>query len=122
MVAKGLLAYFVKNPWKFYLYLALAILAVQLVYVYATRFERTIKIAEKYHYADGRGRSLALNNAVVDDTGKVYRVANSLFLLEFRSAEALLSIKPNQSYKVKGYGIRIPILGMFPTIVRVEPA
>ena len=111
-----------KSPYFFYIVILVGILLVNVLYVYLTRFERVITIVEKYHYAQGGGRYGLLNNTVIDENGKVYRVANSWLLLEFRSAEGLLSAKPNQKYKVKGYGIRIPALQIFPTIVKLEAA
>lgn len=93
---------------------------LNLVYVYATPFERTITIKEKYSFAAGSGRGLSLSNTVMDGEGRVYAIHNSLPLLHFTAAEILVQLEKGQTYKVKGYGWRVPVLGMYPNIVRIN--
>ena len=98
----------------------LLLFVLNFVYVYATRFERTITIKEKYSFAAGSGRALSLSNTVMDSEGRVYAISNSLPLLHFTSAEILVQLEKDKTYKVKGYGWRVPILGMYPNIVSLN--
>jgi hypothetical protein len=50
----------------------------------------------------------------------VYKVRNVLFLLQFRAAEVKAALKVGETYTVRGYGIRVPILGLYPTIYAVK--
>ena len=90
------------------------------IYIYATRFEKTITVSEKYQYASGGGRRLTINNSVQDQQGNVYRVSNQLLLLHFTAAEVLMNIRVGASYTVRGYGIRIPALGLYPVITEAK--
>ena len=109
------------GSWIIYFYLSIliAIFILNFVYVYSTRFERTITIKEKYNYASGGSRNLTVSNTVMDETGNVYVIGNSLPLLHFTAAEILMKIEKDKTYRVQGYGWRIPILGMFPRITKL---
>ena len=105
--------------WQIYKAVAIflvVVLILNFVYVYATPYERTVIIVEKYNYAAGSGRSLSIMNTVSDDSNRIYRVGNCLPLLHFTAAEVLLSISAGSKYKLKGYGFRVPILGWYPNI------
>ena len=39
----------------------------------------------------------------------------------FTSAELYSSLKDNQRYTIKGYGLRIPFLGFYPMIIKATP-
>ena len=40
--------------------------------------------------------------------------------LHWESLEVFNSMDTNKRYKVSGYGIRVPVLGMFPIIVKAK--
>lgn len=103
-----------------YLYILLAFIIITCLYVWLTPFSRTITIKEKYNFASGAGRSLSMKNTVMDSEGRVYAISNSFPLLHFTSAEVMMKIENGKTYTVKGYGWRIPILGMYPNIVRIN--
>ena len=46
----------------------------------------------------------------------IYNIKNVWFIADFNSAEEYNSVKIGQTYKVKGFGIRINFLGWYPTI------
>lgn len=108
--------------WLYLIYILAAWFAAWFVYAWLTRFTKVITVANKDVYSEGQGRSFVARNSIADEKGNVYRVANAWPMLEFRSAEALLAIKVQETYRVHGYGIRIPILGMFPTVYKVQKA
>jgi hypothetical protein len=39
----------------------------------------------------------------------------------FTSAELYSSLKDNQTYTIKGYGLRIPFIGFYPIIIKAIP-
>jgi hypothetical protein len=55
-----------------------------------------------------------MKNLVEDKDGNIYEVNNSLLYLHFTAAELWNNIEIGKSYTVKGYGLRIPILGWYP--------
>ena len=95
----------------------LVVLLISALYTYLTPFERRVTVKEKYNYASGAGKGLQVRNSIYTTDGKVYVISNSLWRWFFRSAELLLSIEINKTYDVKGFGLRIPILGLFPVII-----
>ena len=62
------------------------------------------------------------NNMVGDTDGKTYIVSNYIFTGNFQSVEIYNSMDVGKSYTVSTYGIRSPVLGMFPNIVKATPA
>ena len=53
----------------------------------------------------------------MDENANVYKLSNSVFLLHFTSAEVMMKLEKDKQYVVKGYGWRVPFLGMYPNIV-----
>ena len=78
---------------------------------------KTITIKEKYNISSGSGKSLHITNTVMDENANVYKLSNSVFLLHFTSAEVMMKLEKDKQYVVKGYGWRVPFLGMYPNIV-----
>lgn len=85
-----------------------------------TRFERKITIESNTTFGAGGGRSVSVSNMVSDKQGRVYKVRNVPLLLQFRAAEVQAALKAGETYTVRGYGIRVPIIGMYPTIYAVK--
>jgi hypothetical protein len=85
-----------------------------------TRFERTITIDSTNTFGSGGVRHVRVNNMVTDKEGRTYMIRNVLLLLHFRAAEVQAKLKTGQTYTVRGYGVRVPFLGMYPTITTVD--
>lgn len=96
-------------------YFVIAILAVNILYTYLTPFSRTIIIKAKNDYAGRR----FLKNLVEDKDGNIYEVRNSPLYLHFTAPELLYRLEVGKSYVVKGYGMRVPFLGWYPTIIGI---
>ena len=60
-------------------------------------------------------------NIIADTDGNVYSVANSIFYDFFTATEVFTKIELNQAYKIKGFGYKIPSLGIFSQIVSATP-
>jgi len=111
-----LLKFIIDNPVLWYVLFLLISLIIYSIYLYATAFKKSVTITQKNLYAQGK----YTNNTVVDENGKVYAITNLLPVLHFTAPEVWNSITIGKTYNVKGYGIRIPILGMYPIIVSTQ--
>lgn len=86
-----------------------------LIYTLGTTQNETITIKHKYKF-DVNGYT---NFMVIDDKNKHYNVNNSLWYWKWDSIEDWSIIEPNK-LTVKYYGLRIPFLGFFPNIVKIN--
>jgi hypothetical protein len=109
----GLLKTFIDNPILFYVVLFIVAAFVQVIYVYLTPFERSITVAEKINYSSGK----YMSNTLIDKEGNVYQATASWPILHFRAPEVWLSLEEGKTYTIRGNGIRVPILGLYPNIV-----
>lgn len=81
--------------------------------IYSTQFTKTITIKEKYVKPQGRYGS---RYRIIDENGNNYELTDSIFLLEFDSADDYSKLQEGKTYKVYGYWFRFPILSWFPRI------
>jgi hypothetical protein len=77
---------------------------------------------KKTSYGSGYGRSATVENMVIDSEGCVYSISNNIVILNFTAAELLLNLKVGGTFKVRGHGLRIPMLGMYHNITRIYQA
>jgi hypothetical protein len=103
---------FYKNNKRFVLLISFFFIT-SMVYSYFTSFEKIITVKEKDSMRSGKYGQ----NIISDTDGNVYTISNSLFYDFFTAMELFTKIEPNQSYKVKGFGYRIPVLGIYPNII-----
>lgn len=96
-----------------YTLLLFGFMFLSVLYVYFFPFERTIKIKDKSNYASGK----SLFNTISDSQNNVYEVANAWPLLHFRAAEVFSKLESHKTFKIRGYGLRISFIGLFPNIV-----
>tara|TARA_B110000858_G_C17587930_1_gene374322 strand:- start:264 stop:623 length:360 start_codon:yes stop_codon:yes gene_type:complete len=89
-------------------------IVLNIFYQYGTRFEKVITVDEKYTYGKGSGNS----QSVSDKDNNIYFVRNSIYFLHFSSLEVFNSLDTNRSYKINGFGIRVPALGLYPIIIK----
>ena len=87
------------------------------IYVYLTKFKKTLMIDEKYTYGSNNSKG---NQTISDKKGNVYIVKNSLYLWHWTSTELFYKINKNEKYIVEGYGLRIPFLGFFPNVTKAN--
>jgi len=87
------------------------------ILIHNTKFEKEIIIKEKYVVATNNNR---LAYFVISNDNIIYNIVYLGIKGVFKSANdyALLSI--GKTYRVKGYGIRVPFLGMHNTIYSVD--
>jgi hypothetical protein len=108
---------FIKVLQSYYPFLIVVFLwlVLSFLYIYFTQFEKEIIIDEKFTYSNK-----GLSQSISDKNNIVYVVNNSLFYFHFTSTEVFNSLDIENKYKVKGYGIRVPIFGMFPNIIKAD--
>ena len=107
-----------KNFWsnKNIIIFIVIIIILIIIYTYGTKFEKIITVKEinnLYIYKSS-------GNFISDTNNNIYKISNSIFYLFFTSTELYDEIDSNKTYKIKGYGLRIPILGLYPQITSVE--
>ena len=80
--------------------------------IYLTMFEKEITIGQKYVRPAGGSTYYQ----IVDTEGNNYVLGDSVFLLEFNSADDYAMIKEGKKYKAHGYWFRLPLMSWFPKI------
>lgn len=66
------------------------------------------------------GVQYQLHTYVVLVLVRVYVLGDSVFLLEFNSADDYAMIKEGKKYKVYGYWFRLPFMSWFPKIYKYK--
>ena len=89
-------------------------IAASAIYTFGTTEEKNIEIKEKYKF----NRHGFTKFMIVDKNDKHYCVNNSTWYLKFDSIEDYNKIKIGSVQYIKYYGYRIPILNMFPNIIK----
>lgn len=100
---------------RVYVWWLIAYLVIFYAYYFITKFEKTINVRQEILLGEPRG---ALN--LVEDKGPnrdLYKVHNNWLLLHFNAAELSALIEEGGVYKIKGYGVRVPFLGLYPCIL-----
>jgi hypothetical protein len=101
---------------EFGIKLATAIVVSDIGYTYGTTTKKQIVVESKYKF-DRRGFT---DFMVVDKEGNHYSVNNSLWFMKWDAIEDWHSIEKNKPLDVKYFGLRVPFLGAFPNIVRIN--
>jgi hypothetical protein len=86
-----------------------------LIYYHLTKFERVITVDEKYAYSSKR------RGQTISDTNNVVYLLRDIFVLfHWTSVDLFNEIDVGKTYKIQGYGIRVPFLGWFPNIISAK--
>lgn len=92
------------------------IISLKGLYAYNTYFEKEIKVKDKYtRLNEGNGSYM-----MSDSNNNIYRFGKSLWFMKFDNAETWNSLEKEESYKISGYGWRIPLLNIYPNVVKVD--
>lgn len=87
-----------------------------ILYYIFTSFEKTITVKDKYT----RYRRNGSNYNVVDTNNEVYQLDNLWFKGDFDRAEDYNILEKGKKYKVKGYGLRLPIFDSYKRIYSIK--
>ncbi len=93
------------------------LIIVPVLSILLTRFEKTITVSEKYIKPGSKNTKYR----IIDNNKNTYEIVDSIFLLEFNSADDYAQMKEGQTYKVNGYWFRLPLLSWFPKIYKFSP-
>ena len=97
--------------------LLIIITILNIIYVYSTKFKRTLTVNEKYTYGSNNSKG---NQSISDTNNNIYIVKNSLYLLHWTSVELFNKMDVGKTYEIEVYGYRIPFLGFFPNITKAK--
>lgn len=93
-----------------------ALLGGHLAYAYGTSEDSEITIRKKYSFVENGFTKFMIQ----DFRNQHYCVNNSLWFWKWDCIEDWSKLEEGESYRVKRYGWRVPILSLFPNIVRLE--
>lgn len=114
------------NTYIVYIYSLVFIfifILINYIYYFATKFSKIITVKNKYTYNNKQSysRNKGITKFSISDTNDVvYTVDDSLLLFHWTSAEVFNKIDIGKTYKIEGYGKRIPFLGFFPVIISAK--
>lgn len=91
--------------------------AVPLCYIKTTKFEKSIKIKNKYTKFSSGEKSGKTYYMLTDYNNNIYKCDKSLWFLHFSDAELWESFEKDKEYNVKGYGVRFPLFSVYPNII-----
>jgi len=85
-------------------------------YALGTKKEATIYVSKKYQF-DRNGFTEFM---IIDGNGHHYNVNNSFWYWKWNSIEDWHKVNIHNTINVHYYGIRFPLLGLFPNIVSIK--
>ena len=83
-------------------------IVINLIILYNTEFEKEITIKEKYVVNDRSN----IYYYVISTDNKIYNVVDVWLKGEFDNADDYAKLNVGETYRVKGYGIRVPFLSI----------
>ena len=83
------------------------------IYFYNSTFEKDIVVKEKYITTTYSKYSNTTNYFIVSNDDKIYNVVDVWWKGDFNEADDYAKLDVGKTYRVKGYGIRVPFLGMY---------
>jgi len=105
------------NIFYYFILFIFCYIVFEFIYSRVTYFERVITIKQKNAFSQGRYS----RNIIEDKNGNIYIISNSLYYLFFQSVKLYTDIQNGVKYKIKGYGYKLPFLGLYPQIIFAEP-
>lgn len=100
--------------------IALILLAILLSIPFqiGSAFEKEITIAKKYT-AIGGVRYMYTQYMIVTTDGGIYQVSNVWWCADFNNEEDWNALDIGKKYRVKGWGYRVPLFGLYPNIYEI---
>ena len=104
---------------KFSLWLIVFLIVINFIYIMNTEFEKEITIKEKYIATSYSRYSSTPNYFIVASDNKTYNIVNLWWKGEFDNSDDYAKLNVGETYRVKGYGIRVPFLSMYSNIYTI---
>ena len=95
---------------------AIIYIILNALYSYTTYFTKTITIQDKESLKNGSYG----HNVVSDTEGNIYTIDNTIYYGFFTSTELYTTLDENKKYRITGYGYRVPVLNLFPSILSAQ--
>ena len=92
------------------------VLSYDLILQLTTKFSKTITVQDKYIVPSYKGRT---RYTIVDKDFDVYTIENAVTRGQFDKASDYSRIQIGQTYKVQGYGLNLPSIGVFKRIYKI---
>ena len=89
---------------------------INLAAIFLTKFTKTVTINEKYVRPSIRYMKYQFS----DEQGNTYQLTDSMYLLEFDSADDYAKLSIGSTYKIHGYWFRFPLLSWFPQVYKLS--
>ena len=103
---------------KYYIIILVIIYIIFLIYInYFIKFKKIIILE---HIVNNYKSGKYGLNLINDTDGNVYIIQNSLLQWVFTAPELYSSLKEGKKYEIKGYGFRLPFIGMYPHITHAK--
>lgn len=102
------------NIW----FILIFILAISIIFQIGSHFEKNITITKKYTSVGGV-RYIVPSYTIIDTENNIYHVSNVWWKADFNNAEDWNNIYVGKTYRVKGWGYRIPLFEMYPNIYEI---
>jgi hypothetical protein len=96
--------------------LVVFLISYDLILQLTTKFTKTITIQDKYIVPSYKGRT---KYTVVDKDFNVYTIDNAVTRGEFDKSSDYSRVQIGQTYKVEGYGVNLPSVGVFRHIYKI---
>ena len=110
--------FYSKNKFWIYFWTVLILFLIfyDIIWFYSTKFEKTVTVDDKYL----RNRQKRDQYMFQDTEGNIYHVKNRMFSWEFDEAEDWNKLIKGNKYTIRGYKMRIPMIGMYPIVVDIQ--
>lgn len=106
-----------KNMYK-YIAIILIVIILSVIFEVGSGFEKEITISKKYTMLNGV-RYLTTRYMVTATDGSIYQVSNVWWLADFNNVEDWNNMDVGKTYRVKGWGYRIPLFNVFPNVYEI---
>ncbi len=94
------------------------LIVLSIILQLGSSFERKLTVAKKYTAIDGV--RYACTQYIIEATdGNIYQVNNVWWLADFNKEEDWHNMNVGQTYRVKGWGYRVPLFDMYPNIYEI---
>jgi hypothetical protein len=104
-----------KNEYTMLTAIILVFVVLFWIYVFFTRFDTIIRVKRDIIHGD---RKTTTNYITVED-GRMFKVQNNLLAFYLDAPRVQAGLEDGKKYRVRGYGLYIPSLGIFPNITSI---
>jgi hypothetical protein len=104
--------------WYSIITMVLLAIALSIIFEVGSAFEKDITVKKKYTMLNGV-RYLTTHYMVVATDGSIYQVSNVWWRADFNNVKDWNNMEVGKTYRVKGWGYRVPLFGIYPNIYEI---